>query len=1392
MSDTLLCSGAALDLVAGVNNARAYSWLHNNVLLSITDSLYHKSAVALSDGGTYIVEALNGCGSVFDTARVSVHPRAQAAARYAAQTLCVGDSLSLRAISVNADTFYWELNGQRLNDNTHTLTRKNVSVSDTGLYTFIAVNGCNNDTVKVAHIDVNSSLQLGSVFASDTLRLCEGDSLGLTVSAGNAAGYRWFRNGVEITGASDSTYSVGKVTSSDAGQLVAQAYNACSALYDTVYVSILHSVEIMARPSDTSICRNAANISFTVAAKNEDSILWYFQEKRIAKGATLTLRNVGAAYSGYYRYEVYGQLGCKAVALSSIADSVWLHIPPGKPVISARQGDAAVCEGANLTIEMNASNLFRCTWTHNGRPLPLTGSTLDKAMEPSDTGVYCVEGYNACGSVFDTVHVALVPKANIRSISSDTAICRSAPLIDFAVDAEHADSIEWHFNGALAARGNALRLTSVDIAHSGYYACIVYGRCGNLTDSVHLFVSDALSVPRGNVQQRDSVGLCLGDNLELAYAADNVFRNSWYHNGALMSAVHDTVYVRPDIALTDEGWYVAEAYNGCNMFRDSVYVSIATMPSAKFIVKPLDTAFCGMAGSPAVTFAFSAQDYEASSIRWYHGGREMLFMRDTFITVRVDAMSKVGMYRYEVISEGTCRKIVTDSVELAINSGLPTFGKRLGNDTTICGSSLSDLSVSVNEFYRNCWYYNDSLVLEGRDTALRVHMAGMYKVVSYNGCGAISDSVKVQIYAPAKVVEFPVSVEMCFDSTSAQPQEIRLAAAAVGDSLREVRWYHGSVLVKTLALSGFAGVVRDTLTVVVNSESERKEGDYHFVAGSRCGEDTATVRVDIRYYVRVATPLPVRDTAICEGSSVAFGFTADNAVRYTWYRDSAATLVPGADSSVLAIPSLALSDSGVYVVVADNGCYSVSDTIRLAVNPLPKITQNPASVVVFDDAQIILAGSAANADRRQWLYNGKAVTDIPEDEVNRNHITGAATDTLTIRYANSLKHTGSYRYVVSNGCGADTGSEASVVVRDISSLKFSVQKRAWNLDGTPFTASLAKDSVLIFKILVTNNSLRFATDIEIVDSIPDGFELDVNDLAGKVTGDRIIAYTLTDTLHPNEFELLEYRVKAVKTGLYTNYVHVTYADAAANAPAGTRFGISDSAAVAIVSEQDLTVTNEIISIYTDEGGFNPKGVQGDTAISVGNYITYRVTVSNVGRGVCSNVVLTDVWSAGVSFVKVVSSPVAGVPQGDDRIKFAIGAIAADSAVEIEIMVRMKEEGIRRLSAYATTDDNESDTLNNSVQLRVRIHGLRIYATTITPNGDGHNDNFKISFALSYPDNELIIFNRTGNMVYRKKNYYSEFNGEGFPDGTYYYIFTYRDEDGKQHKLYGPLWITSLY
>lgn len=67
---------------------------------------------------------------------------------------------------------------------------------------------------------------------------------------------------------------------------------------------------------------------------------------------------------------------------------------------------------------------------------------------------------------------------------------------------------------------------------------------------------------------------------------------------------------------------------------------------------------------------------------------------------------------------------------------------------------------------------------------------------------------------------------------------------------------------------------------------------------------------------------------------------------------------------------------------------------------------------------------------------------------------------------------------------------------------------------------------------------------------------------------------------------------------------------------------------------------------------------------------------------------------------------------------------------------------------------------------------------ITPNGDGLNDAFVFEILENpdkiYPDNELIIFNRWGDIVYTQRPYDNNWRGTGadgkeLPHGTYYYV-----------------------
>lgn len=68
----------------------------------------------------------------------------------------------------------------------------------------------------------------------------------------------------------------------------------------------------------------------------------------------------------------------------------------------------------------------------------------------------------------------------------------------------------------------------------------------------------------------------------------------------------------------------------------------------------------------------------------------------------------------------------------------------------------------------------------------------------------------------------------------------------------------------------------------------------------------------------------------------------------------------------------------------------------------------------------------------------------------------------------------------------------------------------------------------------------------------------------------------------------------------------------------------------------------------------------------------------------------------------------------------------------------------------------------------------------TPNGDGVNDFLIVPCLGNYPNNELSVFNRWGDEVFRAIGYSNDwtgtFNGADLPDGSYYYILKLNDAD----------------
>jgi gliding motility-associated-like protein len=88
---------------------------------------------------------------------------------------------------------------------------------------------------------------------------------------------------------------------------------------------------------------------------------------------------------------------------------------------------------------------------------------------------------------------------------------------------------------------------------------------------------------------------------------------------------------------------------------------------------------------------------------------------------------------------------------------------------------------------------------------------------------------------------------------------------------------------------------------------------------------------------------------------------------------------------------------------------------------------------------------------------------------------------------------------------------------------------------------------------------------------------------------------------------------------------------------------------------------------------------------------------------------------------------------------------------------------------ATTDHGCLDTAIRTVTI---IDDILQFANVFTPNGDGVNDLFEIKNIEKYPESELQIFNRWGEVIYRYVGYKNDWDGRGIPDGTYYYLLSY--------------------
>jgi gliding motility-associated-like protein len=159
-------------------------------------------------------------------------------------------------------------------------------------------------------------------------------------------------------------------------------------------------------------------------------------------------------------------------------------------------------------------------------------------------------------------------------------------------------------------------------------------------------------------------------------------------------------------------------------------------------------------------------------------------------------------------------------------------------------------------------------------------------------------------------------------------------------------------------------------------------------------------------------------------------------------------------------------------------------------------------------------------------------------------------------------------------------------------------------------------------------------------------------------------------------------------------------------------------------------------------------------------------------GATSNPISCSVSDASIQITGLIASTAYSVNYIDDTNP--VGAtLTSNTSGEITI------SGLN-VGSYTNINVTIGGCISNNlaVTLTANCEELEI-PEAFTPDGDGINDGFVILGIENFPNNEIVIFNRWGNIVYQATGYNNDWvgnstnklniSGNQLPTGTYYYV-----------------------
>ncbi len=587
-----------------------------------------------------------------------------------AASACTGSPLTLSVAASGSNLSYkFYRNGQTVQSgSSNTYTVPSPTAVDAGTYTCQIGNACGDVLSAPVTVVVNSAPS--AVQQPTGLGLCTGSSgqLQFVASGTPAPTYQWKRNGVDIPGATSSTYAIASMNAGLAGSYQCNATNVCGVtISNEVLLTNFTTPVFSTQPQSTNACQGST-VQLTAALANPiigTTYSWTRNNVQVigANGPSLTITNLSTANTGTYLCLASNPCGNTWSAQAVVG----LYTTP---VITTQPVSQSFCVGVPFGFSVAVSNTTPTPsyqWRRNGAPIAgATNSSYTGAGSSANDGLYDCVVTNSCGSTTSTAatYTARVAPA-ITVQPQNTALCAGVNgVLSITASGTAPIAYEWFRNGVgLGGFTNpAYTIFNPSGANAGQYFCRVTNACGSVDSNVI-----TVTVDTAPTIQTQPVGatLCAPAPISLSVGASGSPNLSyqWRRNGAPLAGATNATLVLASTGAADAGSYDCVVSSTCTSITSNAAVLVVNV-GPLVTQQPLGAAPC--VGSPAL-FTVAANATPTPTFQWRKGGAPIAGA--TAATFSIAAVSAADVGSYDCVISNSCGS--TTSAPAALSLGAP-------------------------------------------------------------------------------------------------------------------------------------------------------------------------------------------------------------------------------------------------------------------------------------------------------------------------------------------------------------------------------------------------------------------------------------------------------------------------------------------------------------------------------------------------------------------------------------------------------------------------------------------------------------------------------------------------------------------------------------------------